>query len=388
MTVWNKSRITFGAFLAYFVMSAVISPLGVVSAPIAEHFGISVTTATATFTYLTTGLLVGTLIAVFVFDYIRLRYVVGGGMLLIALSIYAMYAIDNMAALAAGLALIGALCGIELSAGAVVITGIFEEKLRASMLLLTDSIYSIAGVLSTFLAGIFLARGLHWSSTYLLAFVATLIVVIISILSSYPETRDELEDGTARDSIADWPASVHLVGLAMLAYLVGLTSIYSWIPNYANEAFGLDVEAGSQLVSRKFLGMFLGQLVMFVLVLKFPLRLLITVYSILATLLTASLWMVESSAQLSVAMLMLGLITGGVFKPLLTYGTTLVKHASPKMVSYLIFVASSGTAMAPFVSAFIVEQFAIVSALQFATACYLTMVILVAITRASPIREA
>ena len=98
-------------------MSAVISPLGLVSAPVAEHFDISITTATAAFTYLTTGVLVGTTIAVFIFDILRLKQVVLGGVILICLSIYAIYAIDSFAVFSAALTVIGAACGIELSAG-------------------------------------------------------------------------------------------------------------------------------------------------------------------------------------------------------------------------------------------------------------------------------
>ena len=38
------------------------------------------------------------------------------------------------------------------------------------MMLLTDSFYSMAGVLSTWLAGKLILHQLHWGSAYLLAF--------------------------------------------------------------------------------------------------------------------------------------------------------------------------------------------------------------------------
>ena len=178
-----------------------------------------------------------------------------------------------------------------------------------------------------------------------------------------------------------WPVSVHVIGLSMLVYLVGFVTIYSWVPNYAQHALGLSVEASSEVVSRMFLSMFIGQLIMFFLVLKFRFRPLIVVYAIMATLLTVSLWSVASSQHLQIAMLGLGLATGGLFKTVLSYGTTAVSDPSPKMVSYLIFYAGLGTAIAPFVGSLVVEQFEMVAALQFATLCYgLTLgLILVAI---------
>lgn len=368
----NRAAITLGSFLAYFVMSAIISPLGVISAPIADYYEISLTTATATFTYLTSGILIGTLIAIFIFEFIPIRRIVIGGFVLICGAIYAIYASDIFAVFAFCLGLIGACCGIELSAAAVVISKSFGEKLRASMLLLTDSFYSIAGVLSTLLAGIFLARNFHWSSAYLLAVIASVVIAGIAIFSKYPATMPRETD--AKREERSWPASVHLVGGAMLIYLVGFVTIYSWVPNYAQASFGLNVEAASQIVSRFFLGMIIGQLIMFFLVLKFSLQKLITIYAVLATLLTTSLWGVGSAENLEIGMFTLGLVTGGLFKTVLTFGTTLVEYISPKMVSYLIFHAGSGTAIAPFVSSFIVDRLGMSAALQFVSICYLIMV--------------
>jgi TsgA-like MFS transporter len=366
----NNNRITFGSFLAYFVMSAIISPLGVISAPVAEHFQISLTAANASFTWLTSGVFIGTLIAVFIFDYIRLRQVVIGGVAVICLSLYAIYAVDSFQVFTLCLGLIGVSCGVELSAAAVVIAKIYDEKLRASMLLLTDSFYSMAGVISTTLAGMFLARQFHWSSAYFLAFFVALGIATIALLSRYPETGSAAAKATQDAGKRRWPLSVHFIGLSMLVYLVAFVMIYSWVPNYAQQALGLSVEVSSEIVSRLFLGMFIGQLCMFVLVLKFPVPALVVVCASAATLLTASLWLVQSGAQLQLAMFGLGLATGGLFKTVLSYGTTAVSEPSPKMVSYLIFHAGLGTAIAPFVGSLIVEQFSIVAALQFVTIAY------------------
>ena len=367
----NNNRITFGSFLAYFVMSAIISPLGVISGPVAEHFDISLTAANASFTYLTSGVFFGTLIAVFIFDFIKLRRIVIGGVAIICLSIYAIYALDSFAVFSVCLGLIGASCGVELSAAAVVITKIYDEKLRASMLLLTDSFYSMAGVISTTLAGMLLARQFHWSSAYLLAFVVSLGIAVIAVVSRYPVTGKLVSELAEEKAGTYWPASVHVIGLSMLIYLVGFVTIYSWVPNYAQHTLGLSVEASSEVVSRMFLGMFIGQLIMFFLVLKFPLRTLIVSYALMATILTASLWSVGTALHLQLAMLGLGLATGGLFKTVLSYGTTAVSKPSPKMVSYLIFYAGLGTAVAPFVSSRVVDQFEMAAALQFATICYL-----------------
>ncbi|MBT8080371.1 MAG: MFS transporter TsgA [Gammaproteobacteria bacterium] len=371
--MWNKIRITGAGFLAYFVMSAIISPLGVVTGSIAARYGVSVTEATASFTWLTTGILVGTLLAIFIFDYFRLKSVILGGVVVICLSIYAIYAFSSFTVVVVSLGFIGTACGIELAAAAVAITELFEERLRASMLLLTDSFYSTAGVISTSLGGFLIAREFHWSSAYLPAFVTALMVGLLALTSRYPATIERAKDDTSKNENAEWPLSVHLVGAAMLIYLVGVTSINSWIPNYSQDRMGLDIATAGLLVSRLFFGMFIGQLITFFLVLRLPLRPLILVYAFMAMTMSGFLWATDAAAQLQLAMFVLGLLTGGLFKTVLTYGTTLVAHPSPKMVSYLIFCASFGTAIAPFVSAIIVDLLDMRAVLQFATLCYAVM---------------
>ncbi len=377
----NRNRITFGCFLAYFVMSAFISPLGLVSGPIATDFQISITVATAAFTYLTTGVLVGTLLAMFIFDVVRLKTVVIAGVVVICCSVTAIYTVQHYVVLTTSLALIGASCGLELSAAAVLIAKLFDERLRASMLLLTDSFYSGAGVLSTSIAGVMLAKQFHWSSAYLLGFIVAIGIAVIAVTARFPSTQKIQPDNQTDRGVLGWPTSVHLVGVALLFYLIGFVSIYSWVPNYAQIHLGLSVEASSEIVSRLFLGMFIGQLIMFFLVLKLPLRPLILAYAALATLMTVMLWTADTGRQLQFGMLILGLATGGLFKTILSYGTTLVKDPSPKMVSYLIFQTGVGTAITPFISALIVEQFSIGAALQSATLCYLIMVALVIVAQ-------
>lgn len=366
-------------------MSAVISPLGLVSGPVADAFSISLTDATAAFTFLTTGVLVGTLIAIFIFDALTLKQVILGGITIICASIYAVYASESFLVFKTSLALIGAACGIELSAAAIVLTKLYDERLRASMLLLTDSFYSMAGVISTWLAGVLLARQLHYSSAYLLAFGVCTAIAAIALVSRYPATQESKPTPSESNR---WPLSVHLVGLGILIYLIGFVSIYSWVPNYAQESLSVTAEASSRVVSRMFIGMFIGQIVMFFLVLRFALLPLVLVYAVLATTLTVPLWTVATGAQLALAMLALGLATGGLLKTTLTYGTTLTTDPSPRMISYLIFHAGAGTAVAPFLSAAIVDRYDMAAALRFSTICYLATLGLILSARLLSTRRA
>ena len=243
----NKLRITLTCFLAYFVMSAVISPLGIVTGPISGHYDIPVTTATAGFSYLTAGILVGTLVSLVIFDLLRLKHIVLSCSALACVSLACIYLVDSYLLFPVWLFLVGLACGVNMTAAIVVITSIYNSRLRASMMLLTDSFYSMAGVLSTWLAGKFILHQLHWGSAYLLAFSMTLVTICIAWFSSFPSTPRR-EARHPDDSAGKyWPVEIFLVGAAILIYLTGFVTIYSWIPNFTQRALQPGCRCGRRI---------------------------------------------------------------------------------------------------------------------------------------------
>lgn len=389
----NTARVTATSFLAYFILSAIISPLGIVSGPIATHYSVSVTSSTAVFSSLTTGILIGSLIAVFVFDYLRIKSVVILAALLVSSALLAIYLLDSFIALPFCLFLVGTGCGVAMSSAAVVITKAYAERYRASMLLLTDSSYSAAATLSSFLAVYLLSLNWHWWSSYLLALAALLILIMLAVVSSFPESdkpSTQSTDDAMEASIADtqatnkliprWPAAVYVCGLSLLVYLLGLVTIYSWVPNYAQAVLSIPQEQAGNLVGRLFSGMFFGQLIMFLLVLKISARTLVFICLLLASLMTTSIWADQVDLSIDLAMFSLGLIGGGILKVAISYGTTLTTSASAKMVSYLLFNTALGTAIAPALSAWIVESSDISAVMMFASACYIAATVLLLLT--------
>ena len=373
---FNTARITLASFLAYFVMSAIITPLGVVSQPIADVFGVELTTATAVFSSLTTGIFIGSIIAMFVFDWLSIRNVVLLSTALILTSLVAIVAFNNFVAFSILLFFVGVGCGVAMSTAAAVITEVYSERLRPPMLLLTDSFYSGAGTLSSIAGVALLGAGFQWWSVYLVAMAALIFLLVLGLSSTYPEKAD-VDDYD--DSLRSWPPAVYVCGLSLLVYLVGVVTIYSWVPNYTQQTLGIDASEAGNLVGRFFSGMFFGQLAMFVLVLRLPIQALILFCLSGAAFLTTTLWWQTELFAIGSSMFLLGLISGGIFKVLVSYGTTLVANPSPKMVSYLLFNTALGTAIAPALSAWVVAQGSIRSSMGFATLCYALALVLLCV---------
>jgi TsgA-like MFS transporter len=110
----NKKRITLASFLAYFAMSGMLSPMGILSGPMADYFGQPVTEITARFSWLTMGILIGAIIALVVFDWIRLQRLMMLVFGLIAASLVSLLLTNDLTAIGIALGVVGIGCGIGL----------------------------------------------------------------------------------------------------------------------------------------------------------------------------------------------------------------------------------------------------------------------------------
>lgn len=361
-------------------MSAIITPLGVVSQSMAAQFDVDITVTTALFSYLTTGILCGTFLSMFAYSIVSIRRlnVAAGTTLAAALS--GIWLVNQFFLLPFFFVLVGISCGLLLAAAVIVLTHTYSERTRARALLVTDSCYSGAGVVAGYAAGQLIESGFHWGSTYAVAIVASILLAIVAMRSDYPDPTTSPFEHESVKAYDRWPAAVFVVGIALLVYVLSFIFIYSWVPAYATEKFGASFDEGGSLVGRFFLGLFVGQIAAFLVSFRIGIRTLISCLLFVSTVSTLGLWNSSSLTSLATAMLVLGLVSGGVLKTLLSYGTMLVSTPSTTMISFLVLCTAIGSSLGPATSAAIVHTWGTESVLISTTLGFSTVLILVLMT--------
>ena len=203
----NKQRITLVAFLAYFVLSAMLAPIGIISGPMAAQYGRPVTEITAQFSWLTGGNFLGAVAALFVFDWIALRrmflFVYGA----IAVGLLSLALIDALPYARFVLGLVGFGSGIGLAGAALTISRTYEAERRASFLVITDGCFSVAGFVCASLASYLIALKLGWSSAYQCLGLVALVVVALSVASTFPATTRKESAGA--NAATPWSVRGH-----------------------------------------------------------------------------------------------------------------------------------------------------------------------------------
>ena len=369
----NKQRITLVSFLAYFVMSGMLAPIGIISVQMAELFDRPITDVTAQFGWLTIGNLIGAVIALIIFDVLKVRTVFLVIYVLIIASILSLNFQDDLMKVGMALGVVGVCCGLGLASAALVISKTYDAERRASMLVITDASFSVAGFSCAALATTLIAAGVHWTGSYQFVAGVAGVILLLTFASKFPDTAT---DNSVENTGEPWPLSVWLCIGALFLYTLGQFSMLWWLPNYVQEELGASAEQSGFLITLFWLGLFVSQLVVAWWVVKIGVRKLVLIAAILTCLCSILPWTFGDLSILPLLTFIWGVANFSLLKLVLSYGTQMVNVPTPRLVSTLLLGATLGTAVSPWVTSRIVAATDNFFILQFSTLCYAALAIL------------
>lgn len=369
----NKSRITLASFLAYFVMSGVLTPMGIISSSMSEHFGRPLTEITAQFGWLTFGVLGGAVIALFIFSIFRVKQLMLSLYAIVAVALVSLLFVNDLSLVGVVIGLVGVCCAIGLAGAALVISRSYDTEQRASMLVITDSSFSVAGMFCAWIAIYLIGHEYHWAGVYqFVAGIAT-IIIFLSLRSTFPTTEVEQSDSTESEP---WPITVWLCIVGLFLYTLGQWSFLLWLPSYAESVLGAARGQAGQLVSQFWIGMFVAQLFVAWWVMKVGVKQLVVIACVTTCLSSIPLWVVKDINALIILSAFWGFANLGLLKIALSFATQMERRPSARLVSTLLLGATLGTAVGPWVTSKVVAASDTHVVLQFGTGCYVALTLL------------
>lgn len=349
----NRIKIILICIFASFVISGFLNPIGLISGPVADAYGISVTEAVARFGYFTIGVFVGYVLSFYVFDYMKLKTVVVFGYVLIALSVAAVYTVHSSIALIVCLFLIGVFASIQVCAASTLVSRIWSGKPRQTVLMAQDAMFNGGGIVFTALTTWFLASNYHWASTYAVVAVVVLVIAVIAASTDIGEVRNGGDEPRVETS---WNVGIFAVGGSVLLFMTAKISIFIWAPQYAEQAFGAAIEQSGRLLTNVFTGAFFGSLAGTYIVSRIRIEFfLIAMLSIGAT----GLWLMLSASDLATVLTtayIVGASVGATFNGYMAFGLSFVETPTHKNVAYVLLAGGIGSAIAPWFSSRVVEM--------------------------------
>ena len=356
-------------------MSGVLAPIAIVSAPMAEQFGLAQTDMTSRFSWLTIGTLIGSGAAVVLLNEVRLRTAMVFLYGLIALALGSLGFAHSVIVIQVIFGAVGVACGIGLAVAAAAISRTYDSRARGSVLVITDSFFSIAGFICAGLAAFLVQQALAWSWVYVFVGLIALGVVVLALVTDFPEVT-ELET-SAREPMSSWPWSAWCALVALCFYTLGQSCLLLWLPQFAELSYGLSPGEAGSLVAQFWLGMCIGQIVAAFVVLAVGVRTLLWVAVVCCLVGSIAIWAFDSPTWLWLLVLLWGVGNFGLLKLVIAVTADLTRSPSPGLLSSMLFGATAGTAMGPWVSSQLVEFGGAKLSLQFGSGAYLLVVLLI-----------
>lgn len=349
----NRIKIVLICIFASFVISGFLNPIGLISASVAQAYGMTVTEAVAHFGYFTVGVFVGYVLSFYVFDYLKIKTVVIGGYLLISVSAAAVYTVDSRFALIVCLFSIGVFASIQVCGASTLVSRIWDGKPRQTVLMAQDAMFNGGGIIFTALTTWFLAANYHWASTYA---VVGVIVLLIAAMAATTEIKETQSDGEASHADTRWNIGILAVGGSVLLFMTAKISIFIWAPQYVGQEFGATIEQSGRLLTNIFTGAFFGSIAGTYIVSRIRIEFfLIAMLSIGAT----GLWLLLHATDLPRALTtayIVGASVGATFNGYMAFGLSFVETPTHKNVAYVLLAGGIGSAIAPLFSSQLVES--------------------------------
>ena len=348
----NRVKTIFICLIASFVMSGFLNPIGLISEPVSQSLGIPITEAVARFGYFTVGVFFGYLVSFFVFDFIRLRLVVIFGYGLLMLTTGGLFLFENDAAMKFFLFLIGMLASVQVCGASTLVSSLWRDKPRQTMLIGQDAAFNGGGILFTSLTTWFIASGFHWGATYTLVAIITLIIALVASVTDFKSKSSVYNDLTGR---TEWNPRILAVGGSVMLFMLSKISIFIWAPLYVEQAFDAGIVQAGRILTNIFIGAFFGSLLGTYIVSRIRIEyFLITMLIVGAT----SLGSMLSSPDLQLVLTLgyfLGASIGATFNGYTSFGLSFVVNPTHKNVAYLLIAGGIGSALAPWFSSEIVK---------------------------------
>ena len=364
----NRAILMVVCLMATFIISGVVSTMGLVVPGAAEKFGVSVTDMASQFTWFTGGVFAGYVLSFVIFDYVSIRLTLLVSYVLCGAALCLIHLTGSLPGLSALLGLFGFSISVGVCGSGTLITQVWDGRARQTVIVAQDALFNGGGLLFSALATWFIARQFGFGATYLVLAVVVLLSIILALTADF---NKDLLPGEQRPAEGEtqWNAGFILVGISLALFMLAKITMFIWAPQYLVAQFATDATAGGEFMSRVFLAALIGSLAGVWLVSRVSVKVLVYVYVVVSVLGICALLASDSLSLVMLVAYIYGFSVSATFNAYVAFSLTLVARPNHRNIAYMLLMSSLGSSLAPLVSSAVVAGMGRMSgALQFCVA--------------------
>ncbi|ANF17234.1 transporter [Buchnera aphidicola (Schlechtendalia chinensis)] len=357
----NIIGLTCISFCSYALTGALIIVTGIILENVSKYFGIPIARMSNTFTFLNAGILIAIFLNSWLINIFTLKKQLIMGFFLTIIAIWILMFYHTIALFSLSIFILGIVSGVTMSIGTFLITNLYKGSKRASILLLTDSCFSMSGITFPIISTFLIFNHITWYWIYPLIGIFYLIIFILTLNLKFPKlTYTKIKNDNYKNQ---WNISIILLSISALLYILGQLSFISWIPEYVIKSIHLNIIQSGKLVSNFWMSYMIGMWVFSVILKYFNLKNIIIFLTGISTLLMYIFNHVHSYFLLQFFIISLGFFSSAIYTIIITLASQQTKKPSPKIINLILTSGTIGTLLTFIVTGPIVKHSGFISAL-------------------------
>ncbi|CAL4325835.1 Protein TsgA [Buchnera aphidicola (Protaphis terricola)] len=363
----NQIGLTWISFFSYAFTGALIVVTGMIMGDIANYFNLSISRISNIFTFLNAGILISILLNSWLINIISLKKQLIFGFILSIISVLGIILSKNILLFSINIFILGLVSGITMSIGTFIITALYSGSIRGSKLLITDSFFSMSGMIFPVITAYLLENKFIWYWIYLCIDIIYFFIFILSINLKFPESNKILYHTSI---IKKWNVNVILLSICALLYILGQLSFISWVPQYATENMHINIKKTGRLVSDFWMSYMIGMWFFSFIIKFFNLKHIFIFLSGISTILMYVYIHNSNYLIMKYTIISLGFFSSAIYTIIITLASLQTKKPSAKLINIILFFGTIGTLLTFIITSPIVEKKGLYETLMCANLLY------------------
>ncbi|XBC44316.1 MAG: MFS transporter TsgA [Buchnera aphidicola (Schlechtendalia peitan)] len=357
----NTIGLTSISFCSYALTGALIVVTGIILGKVSEYFHTSIVNISNTFTFLNAGILMSIFLNSWITDIVTLKKQLISGFILTIIAIWILMFYHTLILFSISIFMLGIVSGITMSIGTFLITHLYTGSKRASILLLTDSCFSMSGIIFPIISTFLISNNILWYWIYPLIGILYLVIFMLTLNLEFPKLicRKTYHNKT----LQKWNISIAFLSISALLYILGQLSFISWIPEYMMKSINLNITQAGRLVSNFWMSYMIGMWTFSFILKYFNLKNIMIYLTGISTLLMCMFNNVHNYILLTLLIILLGFFSSAIYTIIITLASQQTKIPSPKIINFILTSGTIGTLLTFIITGPIVKNYGFISAL-------------------------
>ncbi|ACL30879.1 MFS transporter TsgA [Buchnera aphidicola str. APS (Acyrthosiphon pisum)] len=353
MTNINRIGLTWISFLSYAFTGALVVVTGMIMGNISNYFHLSISQMSNIFTFLNAGILVSIFINSWLIEIISLKKQLIFSFILTIIAVIGIVLCNSIFLFSINMFILGLVSGITMSIGTFIITHLYSGSKRGSLLLLTDSFFSMSGMIFPIVTAYLLEKKIIWYWSYICIGAIYLLIFLLTINSSFEKFKTNTKN--SKETKEKWNFNVFLLSISALLYILGQLGFISWVPQYATEIMNIDIKKTGSLVSGFWMSYMLGMWFFSFIIKFFNLYRMFIFLTSMSTILMYCFIKSENFLNQQYIIISLGFFSSAIYTIIITLASLQTKHPSPKLINLILLFGTIGTFLTFIITSPIVE---------------------------------